>query len=440
MSYMPAELIKKKKLKGEHSREEIIWIVKAFTAGELPDYQMSAWAMAIWFNGMTDTEIAVLTEAMRDSGKKFSFSHLERPRIDKHSTGGVGDKTTLIIGPILAAAKVHVPMIAGRGLGHTGGTLDKLASIPGFRLSLSSQEFQENVEKHFFSLIAQTEDICPADRKFYALRDVTATIDSLPLICGSIMSKKLAEDLTGLVLDVKFGSGAFMKTIGEAERLAQLLKNTGEKNGVRVSALITNMNEPLGRFIGNSLEVQECVDILSGKKYLERGIDFYENTRQLSLALSAQMLILANRAANADEGFKLAEEILNSGAALKEFQNLILRQGPGDLLKLPRAKNSTTVTAPRSGFLHKINTELIGLAGVELGAGRKISSDKIDSTAGIEVLCRLNMKLEKNQPIFRLLGNDERRFADAEKLLLSAIEINDAPPQDLLPLIAKVLT
>ena len=193
MGFIPAELIKKKKHGGEHSREEILWLINSFTSGDLPDYQMSSWAMAVWFKGMTTSEIAYLTEAMRDSGDKFNFSNIKGPRIDKHSTGGVGDKTTLIIGPILAAAKVHIPMIAGRGLGHTGGTLDKLESIPGFRVSLTRAEFQEHVEKHFFSLIAQTEDICPADRKLYALRDVTGTVDSLPLICGNKKKKKLVE-------------------------------------------------------------------------------------------------------------------------------------------------------------------------------------------------------------------------------------------------------
>ena len=362
MTYNPSEIIKKKKWGEELTRSEIEWLIKSYTANKLPDYQMSAFAMAIWFKGMSDKEISFLTQAMKNSGKVFDFSFLNSPRIDKHSTGGVGDKTSLIVGPILAAAKVHVPMIAGRGLGHTGGTLDKLESIPGFKVNLSAAEFVENVAKYHFALMGQTEDICPADKKLYALRDVTSTVDSLPLICASIMSKKLAEDITGLVLDVKFGSGAFMKTPEQAVALAQLLKKTGDDNGVRVAALITNMNEPLGRFVGNSVEIFECLEILSGKNHLENDIDFYQSTRELSLQLSGYMLYLAKKTSTPDEGYDLASQILKNGSALEQFHLFNQRQGRGDLSALPKAKFTIDFLANDSGHLAALDCEKIGLA------------------------------------------------------------------------------
>ena len=440
VSFIPAELIKKKKLGLEHSDEEIRWIIHAYTAGELPDYQMSAWAMAVWFKGMTASEIATFTTAMRDSGTKFDFSHLKKPRVDKHSTGGVGDKTSLIVGPIVAAAGVHIPMISGRALGHTGGTLDKLESIPRFRINLSREEFQKYVEENYFALMGQTEDICPADKKFYSLRDVTSTVDSLPLICGSIMSKKLAEDLTGLVLDIKFGSGAFMKTVPEALALATLLKSTGEKAGLRVTALITNMEEPLGRFIGNSVEVQECLDILEGKHCIEHDIDFYENTRRLSLQLSAHLLLMANKSTTFEGALRLAEELLASGAARKSFSELILRQGPGDLSNLPIAKFSRLIKSSQNGYLQKINTEQVGLSGIKLGAGRKTTADIIDDSAGIETHCRLGLKISTGQTLFRIFANKDDTFDESEQMLQSAVEIGNTPPRELLPLVVKVLT
>jgi len=445
MDFIPAEIIKKKKVGEANTREEINWLISSFTHGELPEYQMSAWAMAVWFRGMNNDEIAYLTAAMRDSGKRFNFSHLKAPRIDKHSTGGVGDKTTLIIGPILAAAQVYVPMIAGRGLGHTGGTLDKLESIPGFRVRLSREEFSALIAEKYFALMGQTEDICPADRKLYALRDVTSTVDSLPLICGSIMSKKLSEDLTGLVLDVKFGSGAFMKTLDQARELAQLLKSTGEKNGLKVTALLTNMNEPLGRYVGNSVEVKECVEILQNKKFIDRGIDFYSPTRELSLQLSGHMLLLAGKVKTADGGYKMAEELLVSGKAWLAFENFLRYQGPANLAKLPLATHEHIVAAQQSGTVSEINAELVGLASVELGAGRLRASDKIDYSAGIEVLVRLGDRIEKGQPLYRIFSSNaaatkNKPFSHAENMLLSATHVSETPATERLPLIAEVLT
>lgn len=440
MSFIPAEIIKKKKLGQANTPEEIRWLIQSFTNGSLPEYQMSAWAMAVYFKGMRPQETAVLTAAMRDSGDHFNFKKLNRPRIDKHSTGGVGDKTTLIIGPILAAAKIHVPMIAGRGLAHTGGTLDKIESLPGFRIQLSMDEFTYLIEKNYFALMGQTENICPADRKFYALRDVTATVDSLPLICGSIMSKKLAEDLTGLVLDVKFGSGAFMKNLDDARSLAELLISTGKENGVQVHALLTNMNQPLGRYVGNSVELLECYEILQNKKALIGDVDFYATTRELSVTLAAHMIFLANGASSIEAARALANDILTSGKALTAFEKWLEYQGPASMSQLPVAKFRQTVHAQSSGFIKNIDCERIGLAGIELGAGRRTTNSKIDHTAGMEFFVRLGQELRKGDPLVEIFSNDKTKFESAESMLQEAFSITSEPPTEILPLIAQVIT
>jgi pyrimidine-nucleoside phosphorylase len=440
MAFIPAELIAKKKSGAAHSAEEIQWIVNAFTSGELPDYQMSAWAMAVCFQGMNGDEVAVFTAAMRDSGKKFSFSHLNAPRIDKHSTGGVGDKTSLIIGPLMAAAEVYTPMIAGRGLGHTGGTLDKLESIPGFRVHLSRDEFSRLVQEKHFALMGQTADICPADRKLYSLRDVTATIDSIPLICGSIMSKKLSEDLTGLVLDVKFGNGAFMRTLEDAENLATWLKKTGDNNGVKTHALLTNMNSPLGRFSGNACEIEECLAIMRNEKFIDGDTDYFADTRELSLQLTAHGLYLGKKAASVEDGYKLAEQLLESGAAYKKFIELCKYQGPSDIDHLPKAKHSKTITSPASGTLHEIDTKQLGLSLVELGAGRKVSADPVDYSAGLEMQVKLGQSIERGQPFMRIFGENESRVKEAARMASSAFILSMSSPTKVLPLVAKVIT
>jgi pyrimidine-nucleoside phosphorylase len=438
MTYLPAELIKKKKQGGTHSADEIRWLIDSYTHGRLKDYQMSAWAMAVWFKGMDSDEIAVLTDAMFRSGAKFDFSNLSGPRIDKHSTGGIGDKTSILVGPILAAAKVYAPMIAGRGLGHTGGTLDKMEAIPGFRVVLSRQEFESHVAQHYFSMMSQTDDICPADKKLYALRDVTATVDSLPLICGSIMSKKLAEDLTGLVLDVKFGSGALMKKLPDALELAKTLKTTGEKNGIKVAALITNMNEPLGRFAGNAVEVHESYEILQGKTCLHNGHDFYATTRELSVELAAYALLLAGRSDGVVGARAQANELLQSGAALRAFESMMQYQGPADLHRLPNAKYSKELKTSRSGIVQSMDAEAIGMACVELGVGRKAAGDAIDPTAGIEMFVRIGDNIRAGEPLCRYFSNDPSALDHAGLLLGRAIEIGDKSPEKL-PLVAKVL-
>lgn len=439
MTFIPAEIIKKKRRGEPNTREEIEFFVGSFAKGSLPDYQMSAWAMAICFQGMSGEETAVLTEVMKNSGKVMEFDYLGVPRIDKHSTGGVGDKTTLILGPIAAAAGITIPMIAGRGLGHSGGTLDKLESIPGFQLPPNSDVFRKNIEQYRFALMGQTDDICPADKKLYALRDVTGTVESLPLICGSIMSKKLSEGLTGLVLDVKFGSGAFMKSQDDALALARLLKETGEKNGVRVHALISNMDQPLGSFVGNSLEVYESVEILKGHKHIVNDVDLFEPCRELSLRLAGHMIYLGDKSSSPDEGYKMAQEILESGAGFDAFEKLCSYQGGAQLQQLPMDDDPVTVEAKESGYLQCIQTEKVGLAALELGAGRKKASDDIEYTAGFEFLAVPGQKVSKGDPLFKVYGKYRDRFPDVQKDVLDAMKFGEEPPQTL-PLIAEILT
>lgn len=438
MMFLPAELIKKKRRGEALSLDEIHFLISGYTKGEIPDYQMSAWLMAVCFQGMSPQETAHLTLEMKNSGRVFNFSHLERPRIDKHSTGGVGDKTSIILLPLVAACGLCVPMISGRGLGHTGGTLDKLASIPGFRIDLSLEEFEKNLKNYGFSAMGQTKEICPADKKLYALRDVTGTVDSLPLICASIMSKKLAEDLSGLVLDVKFGSGAFMKTLPQARELAQRLKALGELNGVQVSALLTRMDQPLGRFVGNALEIKECVEILKGETCIHGEHDFYADTRELTLLLAAHMLWLGKLATSIEDGLAQARNCLASGSAYEKFLELCRFQGPSDPNKLPLTKQCHTFLATTSGFVETMDCEKIGLAGVLLGAGRKTAEDKINPSAGLEVLVKIGDRVEHKQPVFNIYYADSRKLEDALGELNSAVTFSHSPARTQ-PLVAEVI-
>jgi len=348
MFFLPSEIIKKKRNKNELTDLEIQEFIKKYTDGQIPDYQMSALLMAIYFNGLSLQETLALTQAMLHSGRVMTFPRSPEFKVDKHSTGGIGDKTSLILGPVVASLGIPVPMISGRGLGHTGGTLDKLESIPGFNTQLSLDEFEDMVFKNKISFIGQTLDICPADKKIYALRDVTATVESRPLICASIMSKKLAEGADGLVLDVKWGSGAFMKSFEDAHALALDLQNIAKGAGKKCTALITDMNQPLGRFAGNSLEVFECVEIMKNQTHA-----FYSDTRELSLALSAHMVLLAGRAHSYSEAYKLCEDQLTNGMALKKFEEMVERQG-GKLSMLPSAEHSLTVKSEKSGFISTV--------------------------------------------------------------------------------------
>ena len=321
-----------------------------------------------------------------------------------------------------------MPMIAGRGLGHTGGTLDKLEAIPGFELPATSEQFKKNVEQYGFAMMGQTEDICPADKKLYALRDVTGTVESLPLICGSIMSKKLAEGLTGLVLDVKWGTGAFMKTEAEAQALAKLLKATGEKNGVEVHALITDMNQPLGAYVGNALEVYESVEILKGQTKIIKGIDLYDRSRELSLQLAGHMIYLAKKADSPEEGRDRAEALLKDGSAYRAFLKLCEFQGNARLEEMQMDQNPVEVISGQDGYVAEILTEKIGLAALELGAGRKKASDTIETTAGFEFNIQLGMPVSKGDVLFKIYGKDRARFSEVEKQVLGAIKISATAP------------
>jgi len=435
---LPAEIIKKKRNGGTLTEKEISDFILGYTKNEIPDYQMSALLMAIYFKGMTEPETLALTKTMLHSGTTVDFKGVPGFKVDKHSTGGVGDKTSLIIGPLVAAVGVSVPMISGRGLGHTGGTLDKLESIPGFNTQLSLEEFVDAIKKHRICFIGQTKEICPADKKIYALRDVTATVESLPLICASIMSKKLAEGIDGLVLDVKFGSGAFVKDPKKAEELALSLMGIAKGYHKKVAALITNMDQPLGRYAGNSLEVEECVAIMKNENFIgPNGKDLYEDTRELSLQLSAYMLWLGGASKTVEDAYYLAKVALGSGRAYEKFQELC-RIHVGRLSELPKPKHHFEVLAPEGGIIQSMNTESIGVAGIQMKAGRAKTSDVIEPTAGIEFHFKVGDRVEKGQPIFTLYGADLSLLKSVEGFLKSSVTlgVTEITPQ---PLILKAL-
>lgn len=429
-AFLPAEIIKLKRNGQALSFEEINEFILGYARGTIPDYQMSALLMAVYFKGMNKEETLSLTKAMLHSGEVVDLSSVKGFKVDKHSTGGVGDKTSLILGPVVAAAGVPVPMISGRGLGHTGGTLDKLESIPGFNTQKSLKEFVELTRAHNICFIGQTKEICPADKKIYALRDVTATVESLPLICASIMSKKLAEGVDGLVLDVKYGSGAFMKDPAQAEELAVNLMAIAKGYGRKIVSLLTNMDQPLGRFAGNSLEVEECVAIMKGEKFTgPAGYDLYEDTRELSLQLSAHMILLAGSAKNETDAYQVAREMLESGKAFAKFEELCRIHG-GDLAALPRPRHRVEIPADKSGHIHGFNTEAIGVAGILIKAGRAQTTDIIAPTAGIEFHVKIGDEIKAGDVIFTLHGDDKDLLQSAVPLLKSAVNIS-------LPKIAK---
>lgn len=442
--FIPAEIIKKKRNNGSLCNEEITFFINEYTKGAIPDYQMSALLMAIYFNGMSDQETAALTQIMLHSGVVVDLSEINLYKVDKHSTGGVGDKTSLILGPLVAACGIPVPMISGRGLGHTGGTLDKLESIPGFNIHLSLENFKENVRKHNICFIGQTKDICPADKKIYALRDVTATVESLPLICASIMSKKIAEGIDGLVLDVKWGTGAFMKKKSDAELLARKLMAIAKYHKKNVTALLTNMNQPLGRYAGNALEVFECAEIMKNKTYIDpiSKKDLYEDTRELSLQLSAHMIFLAAKKMsvlnikNIEEAYTLAKKTLESGAAYSKFVELCKIHN-GDLNKLPMPSTTHKVQATTSGYLTEYNTEAIGYACVAIKAGRLQASDTINPVSGIEFHKKIGDEVRSGDVIYTLHGDHTTDFIPAlERLRSSFILAGQASHE---PLIDKLI-
>ncbi len=424
---LPAEIIKKKRMGGVLTSEEIAFFIKGYTAASIPDYQMSALLMAIYFRGMSEQETLTLTHEMLHSGIVVDFSDIPAFKVDKHSTGGVGDKTSLILGPIVAASGLAVPMISGRGLGHTGGTLDKLESIPGFNTQLDLNQFREAIRKHSICFIGQTKEICPADKKIYALRDVTATVESLPLICASIMSKKLAEGIDGLVLDVKFGSGAFMKDYAQARELALQLMEIAKGAGKKVATLMTSMEQPLGAFSGNSLEVEECVRILKGEKYLDaRGVDRSVETRELSLQLSAWMMFLGGVENSVEKCYQKATQILDSGKAFVKFEELCGLHG-GKLASVPRPRHRLDVFADRDGFVQAFETEKIGWIGVHIKAGRAMTKDVIEPTAGIEFHVKIGDQVRASDRLFTLYGADLSLLESAKPALAQTVILGETP-------------
>jgi len=430
------DLIRKKRDSGEHSREEIDFLVSSYTRGEIPDYQMAAWLMAVWIRGMSRSELAALTEVMLYSGEVLNLSDLPGNKVDKHSTGGVGDKTSLILAPIVAAGGLNVPMISGRGLGHTGGTLDKLESIPGFNVNLTLDQFRQVLRECGMGLIGQTAEIAPADRKLYALRDVTGTVESPYLICASIMSKKLAEGIDALVLDVKTGSGAFMKNEKDAAFLAELMVETGERMGKQVVALITDMDQPLGNMIGNSLEVVECVEILRGAGP--------QDLRELCLELAGWMLHLGGATKTVEEGKKRSATLLASGKALDRFRQMIELQGGDprvidDAKLLPQAQHTLQVTSAKAGYINSMQCEQIGTACVILGGGREKKEDSVDPSVGIILHKKVGDAVSVGEPIATIYYNAEPKAQRAKQLIESSCEITATAPSTRRPLIHRVI-
>jgi pyrimidine-nucleoside phosphorylase len=416
------DLIQKKRDSGEHTREEINYLVSSYTRGEIPDYQMAAWLMAVWIRGLTLAETASLTEAMLHSGEVVDHSYLPMKKVDKHSTGGVGDNTSLILAPIVAAGGLAVPMISGRGLGHTGGTLDKLEAIPGFNTSLTLADFRRVLRECGMGLIGQTAEIAPADKKIYALRDATSTVENIGLICASIMSKKLAEGIDALVLDVKTGSGAFMAKEQDAIRLAEVMVDTACRTGKKAVALITDMSQPLGRMAGHSNEVIEAIDILKG-----RGP---EDLRDLSLELSAWMFFLGERTKTVDEGRSLAKEMIASGKALQRFRKCIRLQGGDERIVddtglLPMGKSQAIVSNPKTGYITATRCRQFGIALALLEGGRSKKEDRIDHGVGLEFHRRIGDKVQAGEKLVTIQYNSSTKLAEARELIASAFEIGD---------------
>ncbi len=418
------DLIEKKKRGGTLTEEEIRWMISEFTEGRIPDYQMSAMLMAICFQGMTETETAQLTLAMRDSGDVMDLSGIPGVKVDKHSTGGVGDKTTLIVAPIVAACGGKVAKMSGRGLGHTGGTIDKLESIPGFRTSLTREEFFRAVNECGLAVIGQTGNLVPADKKLYALRDVTATVDSIPLIASSIMSKKLAAGSDAILLDVKTGSGAFMKTEAEARTLAETMVRIGDHAGRRTEAVITNMDVPLGRAVGNALEVREAIATLKGEGP--------KDLTKVCVTLASRMLVLSGLAEEG-QAESMAERALKNGTAAERFAAMIRAQGgdPGvvsDVTKLPAARCTGTITAAESGWISHMDAEGIGTASMLLGAGRATKEDVLDYGAGILLVKKTGEKVMAGDTLAILYTSDKERLPAAEEKFRESIRISDKEP------------
>ncbi|HKO63031.1 MAG TPA: thymidine phosphorylase [Pyrinomonadaceae bacterium] len=436
----PQDVIRKKRDGLDLTADEIAFFIDGVTEGTIADYQVSALLMAIFLNGMNETEQAQLTQAMLHSGSTLDFSAIQKPKADKHSTGGVGDKTSLLIAPMVAACGVCVPMISGRGLGHTGGTLDKLESIPGYRVDLSASEFERVLIDVGYAMSGQTAELAPADKKMYALRDATATVEAIPLIVASIISKKGAAGLEAMVIDVKVGSGAFMREEDQARALAHALVKTGNSCGIRTRALLTDMNQPLGKAVGNSLEVQECIELLRNEAG-ERA----QPVLDLSIELSAHMLVLSH----VDDNIKAAQtrlrDVVASGAALECFRRNVEAQGgdprvcddPANVL--PLVEQSFRVESPRSGFITKVNTAEIGHAIASIGGGRVRIDDRIDPSVGFIADVRIGDQVSGEVPLGTIYCSDESNAREAAARIQAAYEVADQPVDELPQLIKEVI-
>ncbi|HVS52003.1 MAG TPA: thymidine phosphorylase [Opitutaceae bacterium] len=431
----PQHVIARKRDGHALTRDEIASFVRGATDGSWADYQLSAMLMAVFLRGMTAEETAHLTDAMMRSGFVADLSNVKQPRADKHSTGGVGDKISLHLAPMIAACGVAVPMISGRGLGHTGGTLDKLESIPGFRVNLSTAEYRAQVERTGLCLIGQTADLAPADKKLYALRDVTGTVECIPLICASILSKKLAEGTQVLVGDVKFGRGAFMKEKAKARELAETLVRVSNAMSTPMRAVLTAMDEPLGRAVGNALEVLESIDCLRGRGPAD--------TMEVTFALGEQMLLLTKVAATKQDARKKLEAAIASGAVLEKFRAMIVAQG-GDARvvdepeRLPQAKLKMPLAASRAGFVTEVDAMGVALAALRLGAGRAKAEDKVDHAVGVSALVKIGERVAAGTPLCTIHANDEKALAEAKVMLAKAIALGETPPS-VRPLIDEII-
>ncbi|MGA2436246.1 MAG: thymidine phosphorylase [Bryobacteraceae bacterium] len=420
------DLIHRKREGEELSAEEIVFIIEGYCRGEIPDYQMSALLMAVFFSGMSDHEVSALTDCMVRSGETLDLSSIPGAKVDKHSTGGVGDKTSLIAAPLAAAAGVVVPMISGRSLWHTGGTLDKLEAIPGFRTDLSVEEFRSQLAGHKLAIMGQSAEVAPADGKLYGLRDATATVESIPLIASSIMARKLAEGLDGLVLDVKVGSGAFMKRQVDARRLAQMMVGIGRRLDKRVQALITDMSQPLGYAIGNALEIMEVSQTLQGAGP--------SDLTRLSLELAARMIYLAKITETVEEARDMAQNRLLDGSGYRKLKDVIQAQGGNPLVLdrfdlLPNASGVREIASPRAGFVSAITAEDIGLASAMIGAGRDTKDDTIDPAVGVILEVKVGEKVEAGAVLCRLYYTKDERLDDAAQLVEDAFHISAHEPE-----------
>jgi pyrimidine-nucleoside phosphorylase len=419
------DLINKKKHGNILTNEEINFVVKGYTIGEIPDYQMSAFLMAVYFKGMNKQEIADLTIAYVNSGERVDLSKIEGIKVDKHSSGGVGDKLSLVIIPLCAAVGIPVAKMSGRGLGHTGGTIDKLEAIEGFRTELSREDFITNVNKYKMAIVGQSPNLTPADKKIYALRDVTATVDSIPLIASSIMSKKIASGADCIVLDVKVGSGAFMKTVAEARELAETMVEIGKSVGKKTIAVITDMNQPLGHEVGNANEIREVIEILKGKGS--------EDETVIALTIASYMGVLGGIFTDFEKAYSELETVISSGKALEKLKEFVRIQGGNPEVinspeKLPQAKYHLEIKSQNSGYISSIQAESIGNSAMLLGAGRKKKDDRIDFSAGISILKKVGEKVEAGETVCVLHTNFED-FKEAEEIAFGAFEFSKVRPE-----------